>query len=406
MTARKALFWLHLGAGLAAGLVIFVMSVTGVLLTYEKQMVAWADGYRVAPSAGSGARRLGVEQLLAAARRSDPGAVPASLTIASDPGAPAAIGLGRAGTVFVDPYTGEVLGRGSQAIRAFFRHVTDWHRWLAVQGEARAAAREVTGASNLLFLFIVLSGIVLWWPRSWSAPAIRSITLFRSGLAGKARDFSWHNVIGIWSWATLVLVVASAATISYPWAGDLLYRIAGEQPPARRTVAGARGQGSAPVAGSERPPAGIVLDGLNAAWASAEAQVAGWTSITLRVPPLPDAALAFTIDSGAGAIRPDRRAQLTVDRRTAAVLRFEPYAGQSLGRRLRSWPRWVHTGEAAGLLGQTLAGLASLGGAVLVWTGWALALRRFGAWRARRRESAPERATGQAVAIRGASDAG
>lgn len=75
--------------------------------------------------------------------------------------------------------------------------------------------------------------------------------------------------------------------------------------------------------------------------------------------------------------RPDLRAQLTLDRRSGAVVRWETFGSQSLGRRLRSWGRQVHTGEAGGFLGQTLAGLASAGAAVLVWTGLALAWRRF-----------------------------
>jgi len=46
--------------------------------------------------------------------------------------------------------------------------------------------------------------------------------------------------------------------------------------------------------------------------------------------------------------------------------------------------RFAHTGEVLGLPGQTVAGLVSLGAAVLVWTGLALAWRRFRAWRGRR----------------------
>jgi uncharacterized iron-regulated membrane protein len=42
-TFRKILFWCHLTAGVVAGLVILMMSATGVLLTYEKQMIEWAD---------------------------------------------------------------------------------------------------------------------------------------------------------------------------------------------------------------------------------------------------------------------------------------------------------------------------------------------------------------------------
>jgi uncharacterized iron-regulated membrane protein len=74
--------------------------------------------------------------------------------------------------------------------------------------------------------------------------------------------------------------------------------------------------------------------------------------------------------------RPDLRAQLSFDRATGAA-KWEGYADQSPGRRLRTWARWTHTGEAAGFLGQTVAGLVSAGAALLVWTGFALAWRRF-----------------------------
>ncbi len=56
--------------------------------------------------------------------------------------------------------------------------------------------------------------------------------------------------------------------------------------------------------------------------------------------------------------------------------------------------RFAHTGEVLGIPGQTIAGLVTFGGAVLVWTGIALALRRFRAWLRRRRRpcrSSPRR---------------
>ena len=51
---------------------------------------------------------------------------------------------------------------------------------------------------------------------------------------------------------------------------------------------------------------------------------------------------------------------------------------------IRDRLRFAHTGEVAGLPGQLIAGLASLGAVVLGYTGLALSLRRFAAWRARR----------------------
>ena len=96
------------------------------------------------------------------------------------------------------------------------------------------------------------------------------------------------------------------------------------------------------------------------------------------------------IDRGYGG-QPQLRGTLTVDRATADVVRWEPFDQQSTGRQLRSFLRFAHTGEYFGLVGQTIAGLASAGAVVLVWTGISLALRRFGAWRSRRARPAAAR---------------
>jgi uncharacterized iron-regulated membrane protein len=59
------------------------------------------------------------------------------------------------------------------------------------------------------------------------------------------------------------------------------------------------------------------------------------------------------------------------------VLRKESFSGYSLGRQVRSWTRFLHTGEALGVVGKALAAIASAGAVLLVWTGFALAWRRF-----------------------------
>ena len=64
--ARRILFWTHLAAGCAAGIVLLIMAVTGVLLAYQRQITSWMDrDARAAESAGA-AGRLPIETLLAA----------------------------------------------------------------------------------------------------------------------------------------------------------------------------------------------------------------------------------------------------------------------------------------------------------------------------------------------------
>lgn len=374
---RSVLFWLHLAAGLAAGLVIFVMCVTGTLLMYERQIVEWADREFRAEAPAAGAAPLPVETLLARVRAANPTSpLPAGVTRQADPAAPALVNLGRERSLYVDPYTGKILGEASPRVRAFFRAVTDWHRWLGAKGESRDRGRAATGASNLAFLFLVLSGIFLWLPRRWNRPQLRLRTWFRRGVSAKARDFNWHHVIGLWSWLPLVLIVATGVVMSYPWANALLFRLAGDTPP-RQGGPGAPQGGER--RGGERGRAELQLDGLDEMWAAAERQAAermpGWQSLSLRLPSSAEAPVTFSVTAGDRG-RPDLRAQLSFDRATGEA-RWEGYADQSPGRRLRTWARWTHTGEAAGFLGQTVAGLVSAGSALLVWTGFALAWRRF-----------------------------
>ena len=370
---RKIIFWCHLPVGATAGVVILIMCVTGVLLSYEKQITSWADtrGYRSAPPT-AGAQHLPIETLIAKARETR-GAMPTAITLKADPEAPAELAFGRETTVFANPYTGAIHGEGSQKTRAFFRTVTDWHRWLGAKGDNRNVARAITGACNLGFLFLVMSGFYLWWPRNWNLKAVRNVTWFRRGLPSKARDFNWHNVIGFWSAVPLFIVVLSAVVISYTWAGNLVYRIVGETPPAPRANQPAANRDNAAQA---------TFENLNSAWSRAEQQVGDWQSISMQLPAAAAAQLTFNIDSGTGG-QPQKRAQLVLDRTTGNVVRWEPFSSYTRGRQLRSILRFAHTGEVVGVVGQTIAGLVSTGGAVLVITGLALAIRRLLAWLAR-----------------------
>jgi uncharacterized iron-regulated membrane protein len=372
---HRIIFWCHLPAGVIAGIVILIMCVTGVLLAYEKQITSWADtrGYRFAPPSAE-TRHLPVETLVAKAREAR-GANPTAITLKSDAAAPAEIAFGREATLFVNPYSGQVLGEGSRRVRSFFRSVTDWHRWLGAKGENRNIARAITGACNLGFLFLVTSGFYLWWPRNWNWKAVRNVTWFRRGLPAKARYFNWHNTIGFWCAPALFVVVISGVVISYTWAGNMVYRIAGEAPPAPRA--------NQPAPARNGQPLAEPITNLDSAWTKAEQQVNDWQSISLQLPTSASAPLTFNIDSGTGG-QPQKRAQLVVDRASGAVTRWEPFSSYTRGRQLRSVLRFAHTGEVAGIPGQTLAAIVSLGGAVLAFTGLALAWRRFYAWFSRR----------------------
>ena len=185
-------------------------------------------------------------------------------------------------------------------------------------------------------------------------------------------------MIGFWSAVPLAIVVASATVISYPWASNLAYRVAVDAPP------------SSPARPAAPPPAPAAADvdvtGIDKSWPLAEARVESWRTISLRLPTSATSPLVFTIDRGTGG-EPQKRGTLTIDRATSRE-KWEPFSAGSRGRRFRTMLRFAHTGEVGGLVGQTIAGIASAGSTVLVWTGLALTWRRFVSARRRARRGA------------------
>ncbi len=230
-----------------------------------------------------------------------------------------------------------------------------------------------------------------------------------------------HNsgVIGIWCWVPLVLIVGSGVIMSYTWASNLLYTATGSPlPPQFGPGPRGGGRGAGPERGNAARggpapgpapegrggpgfPGGFGngapanWDGLNLAWSKAEQQVSGWKSIRVQGSANANAPFNFSIDRGDGG-QPQLRSTLAVDRQ-GRVMNVADFFSNSTGARLRQLARFTHTGETLGLLGQTIAGFAAAGAAVMVYTGIGLSLRRLWAWRKRRTQSAERDVAAEAV---------
>ena len=261
----------------------------------------------------------------------------------------------------------------SKALRDFFEAVEGWHRWFNVSGEGRATARAITGYSNLLFLVLVVTGLYLWLPRVWKWPAFKTRLAFnRFATTSKACDFNWHHVFGLWSALPLAVVVATAVVFSFPWANALVYRSVGEEPPARGSPPGPPREGQRRGGGDANADAAATALAYDELFARAAAH-GEWRTLTLSLPAAGNA--RFSVDEGNGG-QPQRRHTLTLDAATGEVRAWAPFASQPAGQRLRIWIRFLHTGEALGIAGQTVAAIVSATTLLMVWTGLALAWRR------------------------------
>lgn len=370
---RNTIFWLHLVAGVVGGIVIFIMCVTGAALSFEKNILENIEhDQRRVPGNSVGEARLQPSQILANVLAAKPGSRPASFASSGDSLAAVTVGLGREGQVFVDPYSGNILGEGNKKARAFFGFMTDLHRWLAMSGDGRWIGKAITGACNLMFVVLAITGIYIWFPRKLTWQHVRPSFWFKTGISGKARNFNWHTTIGFWTSFVLIVLTVTAVVISYQWAGNLIYTLTGDEPPKPAASPAQNPQPQTPF---------VVPDNIDALWAAAEKRVPEWRSISVRFPINKEA--VFTIDEGTS-LNIFGRASLALNAATAETIKWEPYAEKTSTSQIRSWMRFTHTGESFGFIGQLIGFIACIGGAFLVYTGFALSLRRFAAFRRRR----------------------
>ena len=367
---RAIVFWLHLTVAAAAGLVILMLAATGAVLSLEETVTGLADG-RYLVAAPEGAERLPPEEIAGAA-----GLTPTSLSYRSDPRAPVRVHEGRERYTRVDPYTGRVLATGPGGLERFFEGAHNWHRWFNVSGGSVRRARAVTGAVNVAFLFLLLTGPILWIPRPVTRRSLANVLLFRPGARGARRDLNWHQVVGIWSVLPLAVIAATGVATSYPAAGDRIYPMVGNA-----VSAGAWAVGSA-AKGTGIDEAAIPDDSarapdpdLSAVLATAEAWAPGWRTLILNLPRPANGEVRVEVRGGRAG-QPHKTGFLTLDAASGAARAWESFADDTPAGRAQQFLRYAHTGEYWGMGGQLLAGLFSLAAALMVWTGLSLAVRR------------------------------
>lgn len=359
---RKFIFWSHLVTGVAVGLVVAMMSLTGVLLTYERQLVSWADS-KSWPAPPESGVRLNVEDLVA--RASSAGVTARRVTFFRDIDAAVLVGGGRRDpSTYVNSYSGAVLGQPENATRDLMRTLTGWHRWFDADPDSRATARLITGSSNLAFLFLIVSGAYLWLPKVFRWPLFRQRLRFaKSYRNSQDRDFYWHHVLAAWSVLPLTAIVVTAVVISFTWANKWLTTLAGESPGHTIDAPGAE------IPASSSPK---TLDDL---LQRVMEKTSSWNSIALILPAPESRTVSFEVDAGSGR-QPHKRHSVFLDVLSGEVVATSSFSDRPPAQKAIAWNRYLHTGESFGVVGQTIAGLVSLASLIMVWTGLALAWRR------------------------------
>jgi len=279
---KRVMAWLHLWLGLASGIIVVIVSLTGCIYVFENEIKDFIEDWRfVEPKQQA---YLLPSQLVTLADKAMKGKHATSVTFGEKDeaaivgyftekkGGKGREGKGREGkgehkrgegkerkqtevaksdsekekgrvqgkekgkeekskrrrggvftSVYMNPYTGEVLkiksvSRGESP--DFFRFILNGHRalWLPYD-----IGRPIVGVAVLIFVFLLISGIVLWWPTKWIKSIRDKSFKIKFSATFKRLNYDLHNVLGFYSMIFLLFISMTGLVWSFGWWSKSLY---------------------------------------------------------------------------------------------------------------------------------------------------------------------------------------
>lgn len=219
-TIKKNIGFLHLWLGLASGLIVFIVSLTGSIMVFEDEIDSFLNPefYKVSTI---GTKKIPVDVYLNQIREKYTVKVFNRIQTFEDPERPVIIvGVDadkKNNQLFsVDPYTGKVLGKVAEKNR-FFSVVLDLHRHL-IMGDV---GQFITGCSSLILVFMLFSGLILWWPKKIKNLKQRLTVKWNASF--KRVNWDFHSTLGFYTFLFLLILALTGLTWSFKWFESGIY---------------------------------------------------------------------------------------------------------------------------------------------------------------------------------------
>lgn len=217
----------HLWVSVPFGIVITITCFTGALLVFEKEITALCVGdITVVTPVGE---PLPVSVIADKVDATLPADVDVKgVVVSSSPDEAYRVNLSKPkkAAVYVNQYTGEVIGKDERL--PFFRTVFRLHRWLmdSNPGEGKVFwGKMIVGASTLAFVVILLTGLVIWWPRNRKMLGNRLQIALKKG---KNRFwYDLHVAGGFYAMLLLLVMALTGLTWSFEWYRNGAYSLFG-----------------------------------------------------------------------------------------------------------------------------------------------------------------------------------
>lgn len=357
MRLKKAIRIIHLWLGLTSGLLVFILGITGAILVFEQEIESLQSfrtvEVKAAPILPPSVLKLKADSALGGGRE--------LVSLEYGETGKAALGyfynVDEYYQVFLNPYTGEVLAKKNMR-EDFFRIMIALHYSLLLPNEI---GQPIVASATLVFVAMLITGIVLWWPKNRAARKQRFTVKWNA--KWKRVNYDLHNVGGFYMSWIAIFIALSGLVMGFEWVSDGIYRISngGKPMPEGAEIASDTLQ--------PRPLANMT----DKVWARFQAQKKADQSLSVEFPGSVDSYIGIDVN-----FRPGTLYHRDVYHFDQYSLKQLPntgvydgkYADISAAAKLRRMNYDIHVGAIGGLPTKLLAFFASLIAASLPVTGF------------------------------------
>ena len=367
---KKIWFKIHLYLGLTAGIILMIIGITGTLLSFQKEII-WLfnkDSYVVEVIG----ERLSEKQIIDNFNSKFPKAKIKALTINSDPSSSVVINIasnakGKAGrrgiNYYINPYNSEILPNVEGA--KTFKFIEKIHRGLIV-GDV---GKQIVGASTLLLLVLMLSGVVVYFPRLKKA-FFKSFT-FKFKHKGRSFLSTMHSALGMWVLPFYLVSTITGLSLSYHWFSDILYNSAGVEKKSHKKHSM---KNAVLNMVQNRQKEDLSSQKIQNVFDLFKENITDYSSASLKFEAKKD---VFTLNYLKKEPQHYRaRNEISLDLKNNTIVKHEEFSKQPLEEKLLKSMIQVHTGEYFGRIGQILMLLASSTMALFTITGFMMYFQR------------------------------
>lgn len=385
---RKIFRNIHLWLSVPFGILITLICFSGAALVFEKEVMElchrelyFVKKVEAAP--------LPMEQLMTKVAATLPDSVSVTgVNISSDPERAYQVTLSkpRRASMYVDQYTGEITGKYERA--PFFNFMFRMHRWLLDSMKQDGGifwGKMIVGTSTLMFVFVLISGVVVWWPRT--RKALKNSLKIVANKGWRRFWYDLHVAGGMYALVFLLAMALTGLTWSFQWYRTGFYKTFGVE--VQPSMGHGNAVANATAKGGKRDGK---PEGREGRGAHRYSPYTNWQQVYEQLAEAnPDYKQISVSDGSASVAVPRFGNQRGTDRykfnpRNGEITETTLYKDLDNSGKIRGWIYSVHVGSWGGMLTRILTFVAALIGASLPLTGYYLWIRK----KIKRRPASPK----------------